>query len=91
MCYVEEINHRELRNNSAQVLRRVADGETLLITNHGSVAAVIAPPPNDVLELLSGQRRLRRARRPPSALREIRRTRSSRTTKEILADVRGRW
>lgn len=38
------ISHRELRNNSAEVLRAVAAGETIEVTNHGEVAAVLVPP-----------------------------------------------
>ncbi|MCY7404893.1 MAG: type II toxin-antitoxin system prevent-host-death family antitoxin [Cryobacterium sp.] len=39
------IPHRELRNNSAEVLRAVEAGETFQITNHGEVVAVLSPPP----------------------------------------------
>jgi prevent-host-death family protein len=41
---VERIPHRELRNNSAEILRRVAAGESFEITNHGEVVAVLGPP-----------------------------------------------
>lgn len=41
---MERIPHRELRNNSAEILRRVARGESFEITNHGEVVAVIEPP-----------------------------------------------
>lgn len=41
---VERIPHRELRNNSAQILRKVAAGESFEITNHGDVVAVLVPP-----------------------------------------------
>jgi prevent-host-death family protein len=37
------IPHRELRNNSSAVLRDVAAGETISITNHGEVVAVLVP------------------------------------------------
>lgn len=37
------IPHRELRNRSSDVLRRVQAGETLLVTNHGAVVAVLSP------------------------------------------------
>ncbi|MSV74139.1 MAG: type II toxin-antitoxin system prevent-host-death family antitoxin, partial [Actinobacteria bacterium] len=30
------ISHRELRNNSAEILRAVAAGESFVVTNHGS-------------------------------------------------------
>ncbi|TFV54590.1 type II toxin-antitoxin system prevent-host-death family antitoxin [Geodermatophilus sp. DF01-2] len=38
------IPHRELRNNSAAVLRAVQAGETFEITNHGEVVALLVPP-----------------------------------------------
>lgn len=41
---MERIAHRVLRNSSAEILRRVAAGESFEITNHGAVVAVIGPP-----------------------------------------------
>jgi prevent-host-death family protein len=40
---VERISHRELRNNSGEVLRRVQAGEIFEITNNGVVVATLAP------------------------------------------------
>jgi prevent-host-death family protein len=40
----QSIPHRELRNNSSEVLRRVQAGETFEITNHGEVMAILIPP-----------------------------------------------
>ena len=48
---MERIPHRELRNNSAEILRRVAAGESFEITNHGDVVAVIAPSPETTFNL----------------------------------------
>ena len=42
---METISQREMRNNSGEVLRRVAEGESFLVTNGGVPAAVIGPPP----------------------------------------------
>lgn len=42
------IPHRELRNNSSAVLRDVQAGETITITNHGEIVAVLTPPPASV-------------------------------------------
>ncbi|MGK2954344.1 MAG: type II toxin-antitoxin system Phd/YefM family antitoxin [Solirubrobacterales bacterium] len=39
------IPHRELRNNSSAILREVQGGETINVTNHGEVVAVLVPPP----------------------------------------------
>ena len=41
---VERIAHRDLRNNSSAILRRVAAGESFEITNHGEVVGVLSPP-----------------------------------------------
>ncbi|WP_203335316.1 type II toxin-antitoxin system Phd/YefM family antitoxin [Nocardioides limicola] len=46
---MERIPHRELRNSSSEILRRVAAGEVFEITNHGEVVAVLRPPGNDDL------------------------------------------
>lgn len=51
-CYVgvmTSITHRELRNNSADVLRRVAAGEAMEVTNRGVVVAYLSPTPTQVL------------------------------------------
>lgn len=48
MCYacysedVETISHRELRNNSGQVLARVKDGERFVVTNDGEPVAIVS-------------------------------------------------
>lgn len=39
------IPHRELRNNSSDVLREVQAGETVYVTNNGEIVAVLVPPP----------------------------------------------
>jgi prevent-host-death family protein len=44
---MEAISQREMRNNSAQVLRRVASGESFVVTNNGVPAAVLSPAPTD--------------------------------------------
>ena len=46
---VERIPHRDLRNKSAEILRRVVAGESFEITNHGEVVAVLSPPTSDQL------------------------------------------
>ncbi|MGH3588747.1 MAG: type II toxin-antitoxin system Phd/YefM family antitoxin [Pseudonocardia sp.] len=42
---MKTIQHRELRNNSSAVLRDVQAGETIAVTNHGEVVAMLVPPP----------------------------------------------
>ncbi len=91
MCYMQEITHRQLRNESGEVLRRVANGETILVTNNGQPAAVIGPPIGDHLAHLAARGELRAATEDPSSLVAIERRTSPTPTSEIVADVRGRW
>lgn len=46
---MRSIAHRELRNNSADVLRAVQAGESFEVTNNGVVVAVLTPPAGQVL------------------------------------------
>jgi prevent-host-death family protein len=85
------VTHREMRNQSGEILRRVADGETIEVTNHGEAAALIVPPGTDPLDELQARGQMRPARRPVSDLRSITRRKSTARSEEIVADVRGRW
>ncbi len=40
------IPHRELRNNSSEILREVQSGETFQITNNGKVVALLTSAPS---------------------------------------------
>lgn len=61
---MDTISQREMRNNSAEVLRRVAGGESLLVTNNGQPAALLSPPPSTRYEQLVATGVIRRAVRP---------------------------
>lgn len=52
------ISQRELRNNSGEVLRAVAAGESMVITNRGQPAAMLTPVPGTVRERLVAAGRL---------------------------------
>lgn len=85
------VTHREMRNQSGDILRRVAGGETIEVTNHGQVAALIVPPGVDPLADLASRGQVRVARHPTSSLRSIVRRKSIAGSEAIVADVRGRW
>lgn len=90
------ITHRELRNNSAEILRRVEAGETLQVTNNGIPAAVIGPAGGATLDDLVSQGQARPARADASTLNRLRRrldgrTPAAKTTAEMVKDARGRW
>jgi prevent-host-death family protein len=85
------VTHREMRNQSGEILRQVADGETIQVTNHGQVTALIVPPSTDTLADLIARAQARPARTPISSLRSIVRRKSTASSEAIVADVRGRW
>jgi len=78
-----------MRNNSGELLRRVAEGESVLVTNNGVPAAVLVPAGADVRARLAASGRLRvgtgldLSQLPaPVAATE--------STEELLAEDRGR-
>lgn len=88
---MDTVSHREMRNNSGEILRRVEAGESVRVTNNGRVAALIVPPAGDTLAELAERGQLRPALRDASTLRDIRRRAAQRTSEQILADSRGQW
>ncbi len=85
------VTHREMRNNSSEILRAVAAGETVRVTNHGRFAAVISPPNELTLTRLVADGQARSARRPVQQLTTIERRSSTVSGADLLDDVRGRW
>jgi prevent-host-death family protein len=84
------VTHREMRNASGEILRRVAAGETIQVTNRGRVAALIVPAGADALTELESRGQLRPAARPPSSLASVARRTAGLHSSAILDDVRGR-
>ena len=85
------VSHRELRNRSGEILRRVEAGETVQISNRGKVIALLTPLASRGLEALVSEGGARRATAPVSTLSGIRRAASARDTTEIIRDTRGSW
>lgn len=82
------IPHRELRNSSSEILRRVEAGETFDITNNGKVVARLSPVPKaSKLEELraAGLTRPAKAAIDVSKLEKV----TGRTSQDILDDLRG--
>lgn len=88
---MRSVTHREMRNNSGEILRAVAAGEAVQVTNNGQVAAVISPPGGSSLDRLAAHGQVRLARRPVADLSTIRRRKAKRTSAEMVRDARGRW
>lgn len=85
------VSHREMRNNSGEILRAVAAGESVQVTNNGQIAAILSPPSGDSLAELAARGQARPARRPLADLSTLRRRTSGRASAELVEDSRGRW
>lgn len=89
-CYevmrVPTIPHRELRNNSAEILRRVQAGDTFEITNNGRPVALLAPVPEEPLALL---RRSGAVTRSVSVDFAALRRATGIASRDVLDDLRG--
>ncbi|WP_091930628.1 type II toxin-antitoxin system prevent-host-death family antitoxin [Blastococcus sp. DSM 46786] len=88
---MKSVTHREMRNNSGEILRAVAAGESVQVTNNGQLAAVIVPPVGATVEDLVLRGQARRARRPRADLSTIRRRTATLSSQELADDARGRW
>lgn len=78
------ITHRELRNNSADVLRRVVAGEAMEVTNRGVVVAHLTPVAAPILPFPVS--RPARRRGGWSALPQVT---LGETVRQIIDDERG--
>lgn len=84
------ISHRELRNNSSEILRAVSAGETIEVTNHGEVAAVLVPPALTVFERLVVAGKVREPQPDRHAdLRNVPRVVVPVSSGQIIDDLRG--
>ena len=78
---MKTIPHRELMNRSSDVLRRVQPGESIQVTNHGEVVAVLSPArPGVALRVVLAKYR--------GGFGAIPRVRSPETTRQALDAVR---
>ncbi|WP_336853528.1 type II toxin-antitoxin system prevent-host-death family antitoxin [Sinomonas albida] len=80
---MKTISQRELRNDNAEVMRGVEQGETYTVTRRGVPIATVSP-----ITETSDLRCLRPARRRP-VYSQQERVRGSAPTKAILDDLRG--
>lgn len=88
---MEKVTHREMRNRSGEILRRVEAGESIEVSNNGRPAALIVPIGGSVLDGLIARGEARPARADAETLLAIRRVESSTTTQGLIDDSRGRW
>jgi prevent-host-death family protein len=85
-CYaagMRRLSQRELRNQSAAVLRDLANGESFLITNHGQPVGKLIPAGETAPELRVSKPATRRGGWANLPLHE-----ASESTRDILDDLR---
>lgn len=85
------VTHREMRNRSGEILRRVAAGESVLVSNNGRPTAMIVPVGGSELDELIERGQARPAHTGLDALLSIKRVVSPMTSGELVDDSRGRW
>lgn len=83
------ISHREMRNNSSEVLRRVERGEAFTITNRGEPVARLIPVQRNVLDELIAKGEVRMPTRSWADYEPPERREGTAASAEILADIRG--
>ena len=83
------IPHRELRNNSTEILRRVEKGETFSITNHGRTVARLVPYTASPLDVLRESGRVTGAKKVDLAALPAAHGLSSKDVLDDLRDERG--
>lgn len=88
---MEMVTHREMRNRSGEILRRVAAGESVQVSNNGRPTAMIVPVGGSVLDGLIAHGEARPARTGLEGLGSIRRVVSPMTSEDLVDDSRGRW
>lgn len=88
---METISHREMRNRSGEILRRVEAGESIRVSNNGRPAALIVPVGGDILDGLIARGEARPARTNADALTTVARAKSPKTSRELRDDARGKW
>ena len=90
-CYgrrMDTISHRDLRNNSGRILERVRNGETLAVTNHGEVTALLVPPHLPAIDQLTAAGRVREPSSPSTLGLRVR-LKGKTPTAAVLDDLRG--
>ncbi|WP_426625022.1 type II toxin-antitoxin system Phd/YefM family antitoxin [Leifsonia sp. McL0607] len=88
---MDTVTHREMRNRSGDILRRVEAGESVQVTNNGHPAALIIPVGGDLLDGLIARGEARPARNGADTLATIKRVVSPVSSRELIEESRGRW
>lgn len=83
-----EVAVRELNQQTGRVLRRVAEGESLIVTDHGRPVAMLTPVPKGKFAQLQALGHVRPPRNRARRLTPVKAVKLSRSTEEILEEIR---
>lgn len=87
------VSHREMRNQSGELLRSVEAGESVIVTNNGRPVAVLSPysEQQTPLERLRALGQTRPPQAPRETLRNIKRVKLDITSEQLIRESRGEW
>ncbi|MFT4307152.1 MAG: type II toxin-antitoxin system prevent-host-death family antitoxin [Microbacterium sp.] len=91
LCDIDTVSHREMRNRSGEILRRVEAGESVQVTNNGRVAALIVPPTSGGLDDLIERGQARGALTGVEAMLAVEPVVSPLTSGQLVDEARGHW
>jgi prevent-host-death family protein len=85
---MSEVRVGELNQQTGRVLRRVQAGESLVVTDHGRPVAMLVPAPKSKFKQLEMLGYIKPPRNTSGRLAPVKRVKLSRSTDEILAEIR---
>lgn len=92
MCYMAAVGIRELRQNLSVYVERVKEGETLHVTEHGHVVALLTPLPAKTLNAMERLVAEGKATPPTNSLANLRLPKpgppGSPRSEDVLAEFR---
>lgn len=91
MCYMETVSHRDMRNHSGEILRRVEAGESVQVTNRGRLVAMLVPAAGSAVDDLIARNGARAPRASRATLLGLEPSSSDLSSRDLVDDVRGRW
>lgn len=85
---MSEVAVRELNQQTGRVLRRVAEGESLIVTDHGRPVAMLTPVPKSKFKQLEALGYIRPPRNPGPDLTPVRAVERAERLDDVLAELR---
>lgn len=88
MVSMSEVAVRELNQQTGRVLRRVAEGESLIVTDHGRPVAMLTPVPRSKFKQLEALGHIRPPKNAGPDLTRVTAVEREERLDDVLADLR---